>query len=170
MQKIILLISFLLYTGFSVWAQSKGRHKIWRITVIGKEFRAKGILQRVTDSSVVLLFRKNRTDEINFAMLTKIKLRTRHNNGWKMLTSFGVGGYTGGYIFATELSKGRTGEGASMAGVVGAIGGLLLVGATSALAAPLISNIFTAKKIYVHQDSVFYQSLKLRLKPYCLIQ
>jgi hypothetical protein len=170
MRKIILLISFLLTTGFSVWAQPKGRQKIWRITVIGNQFRAKAILQNVTDSSVILLFRKNRTDEINFTMLRKIKLRTRHNKGWKMLTSFGVGGITGGVIIGSQLSRGRTGEPAALAGVVGGIGGGLLVGLTSALAAPLISNIFTTKKFYVQQDSFYYQSLKIRLKPYCLIQ
>jgi hypothetical protein len=170
MLKVILLIIFLGYTGFVALAQSKSKKKEWQIIVIGKEFRAKAILQNVTDSSVILLFRKKQTDEINFTSIEKIKLRPRYNESTKRLIGFFAGGIAGGIIIGTALSSGREGEPAALAGVVGGIGGGLLVGIAGALTAPMISNIFSARNFIIIQDSIYYQRLPGKLKPYCLIQ
>ena len=96
MRKIILLITFLGYTAFFAGAQSKGKKKEWQIVVIGKEFRAKAILRHVTDSSVILLFRKDQTGEISFSTIEKIKLRRLDNELGKRLLGFLAGGIAGG--------------------------------------------------------------------------
>lgn len=170
MLKISILSALLLCTAFAVLAQSKG--KKWQIIVTGNHFRAKGIFLRVTDSSVVLLFSKKRTDEINFEDIDKIKLKPSFGGEHVAisLTSFLIEGIIGGAVIGSAMSKGKTGEPAAMSGVVGGIVGGTAVGITAAIVNPMIYDKIKTKKIYVHHDKVFYESLKPRLQPYCLVQ
>jgi hypothetical protein len=166
-----LLFCFLFFAVFSASAQSKKKPKKWQIIVMGKQLRARAYLQNVTDSSIVLAFGNGPTKEISFKTITKIKLKPRYYSGVAAgAASFFLEGIAGGIIIGTAFSKGKTGEPAAMSGVVGGVGGGLAVGFTSAILNPLILDKLVSKKFYVHQDSVSYQSLKLRLKPYCLIQ
>jgi hypothetical protein len=171
MQKIVFLFFFLCFAVFSVSAQPKKKPKKWQIIVIDKHFRTRAFLQNVTDSSVVLLFNGNKTREINFKTIDKIKLKHRYYSGVAIrAASFFIEGIAGGIIIGTALSKGKTGEPAAMSGVVGGIGGGLAVGLVSAIINPLIADKLLSRKFYVHPDSISHQSLKFRLKPYCLIQ
>ena len=170
MLKTILLSGLLLFIALAVSAQPKS--KKWRITVIGQHFRTNGNLYRVTDSSIVLMFDRQRTDEINFADIIKIKLKPGFGGEHVAIsfTSFLVEGIAGGVIIGTAMSEGKTGEPAAMSGVVGGIVGGLAVGITAAIVNPMIYNKIKSKKIYVHHDKIFYESLKLRLQPYCVVQ
>ena len=174
MPKIILICWLLLFISFSVSAQSKKKPKKWQVIVIGKHLRTRAFLQNVTDSSIVLVFGNRRTKEIGLSTIKKIKLKPRYYSGVAMgAASFFVEGIAGGIIIGTALSKGKTegpGGPAAMAGVVGGIGGGLALGFISAIVNPIILDKLVAKKFYVHHDNIYYQSLKLRLKPYCLIQ
>jgi hypothetical protein len=169
MGKIIFIICFFDYAAFPVSAQSKKNPRNWQIIVTGDHLRKRGFLQKVTDSSVVLLI-QNHTDEINFTTIRKIKLKLRYIGVATGVAGFFVEGIAGGVIIGNSLSAGKTGEPAAMSGVVGGIGGGLLVALTAAVMNPVIVDILTSKKFFVEQDSIYFQSLELRLKPYCLIQ
>ena len=152
----------------SLDAQNKVSGKKWEVVMTLNGFKAKGILKSVSDSSAVIIVRKNYTDEIQFRDIKKIKIRSANNEILTRLTGFFVGGISGGIIIGTSLSKGRQGEPAALAGVIGGIGGGILVGIASALIAPQIAKLFSHKIIIVKQDSAFLAELKQQLLPYCL--
>ena len=106
MRKIILLLFILLGAVISVSAQKKKNPKKWRIIVYGKTLWKSGLLQNVTDSSVVLLLPDKKTQEIKFNMLRKIKLRPRQYSGFAIgAGSLFVEGIAGGYIIGNAMSK-----------------------------------------------------------------
>lgn len=166
--RIIALLSFLLVFHSFVYAQNKTSKKKWEVVLSLHGFKAKGILKSVTDTSVVIIVRKNYTDEILFKDIHKIKIRGVSNVLLTRVAAFFIGGIAGGTIVGTSLSRGRQGEPAALAGVIGGIGGGILIGIGSAIVAPGIVKLFPKKSIMVKQDSSFLAVLKLQLLPYCM--
>jgi hypothetical protein len=136
--------------------------------MIGADFKDKGVLKAVTDSSAIIIVRKNYTDEILFQGIDKIKIRSAGNGSSTRLTGFFIGGIVGGALIGTSLSKGREGEPAALAGVVGGIFGGILAGVIGMLVAPTIVRLFPHKIINVKNNSKSIATLKHQLLPYCL--
>ena len=168
--RIIVFVSFFTLFTNSTNAQKNVAKKKWEVVMVLDGFKAKGILKSVTDSSAIIIVRKNYTDEILFRDIHKIKIRSANTGILTRLTGFFVGGISGGIIIGTSLARGRQGEPAALAGVIGGIGGGILVGIASALIAPQIVKLFPHKIIIVKQDSIFIAGLKQQLFPYCLNQ
>jgi len=168
LMKRITLIFFLAIAINSLKAQHKISGKKWEIVMNSVDFKVKGILKSVTDSSAIILVRGNYTDEILFRDINKIKIRAARNRTLTRLTGFFVAGISGGILTGTTLSKGRTGEPAALAGVIGGIFGGIFFGVTGMLLAPTIIRLFPHKKIMVKHDSISIAALKRQLLPYCL--
>ena len=164
----IVIIFILAFMITSLKAQHKMSGQKWEIVMIGDDFKYKGILKLVTDSSALIFLRGNYTDEIFFRDINKIKIRSASNRSLTRLTGFFVGGISGGILTGSILSKGREGEPAAMAGVVGGIFGGILFGITGMLIAPTIIKLFPHKKIMVKHDSISIIALKQQLLPFCL--
>ena len=163
--RIISLLSLFLFLN-SLYAQNKTSKKEWEVVMFLDGFKAKGILESVTDSSAIIIVRKNYTDEILFGDIHKIKIRAAGDKVLARLAGFFIGGTTGGIIVGTLLSQNRAGEPRALAGVLGGIGGGLIIGVASAIIAPGIVKLFPQKIIIVKQDSSSLASLKQQLIPY----
>lgn len=134
----------------------------------GTDFKIKGILKSLTDSSSIILVKGNYTDEILLRDVNKIKIRSASNRSLTRLAGFFVAGISGGILTGNILSKGREGEPAAMAGVVGGIFGGIIFGTTGMLIAPAINRLFPHKKIMVKNDKISITALKRQLLPFCL--
>jgi hypothetical protein len=77
--KGIMFIFFLAIAINSLKAQHKNSLKKWEVVMAGAEFKVKGLLKSVTDSSAIIIVRKNYTDEILFQGIDKIKIRSASN-------------------------------------------------------------------------------------------
>jgi len=166
--KGIMFIFFLAIAINSLKAQHKNSLKKWEAVMAGADFKVKGLLKAVTDSSAIIIVRKNYTDEILFQGIDKIKIRSASNRSSTRLTGFFVGGIVGGALIGTSLSKGQQGEPAAMAGVVGGIFGGILAGVIGMLVAATIVRLFPHKIINVKNNGKSIATLKQQLLPYCL--
>ena len=164
----IVIVCIPAFIMISLKAQHKIPVKKWEIVMIGDDFKSKGILKSVTDSSAIIVLRGNYTDEIPFRDIHKIKIRSARNTALTRLAGFFIGGISGGVLTGSALSNGRDGEPRAMAGVVGGIFGGILFGITGMLFAPTIIKWFPHKKIIVKHDSISITTLKQQLLPYCL--
>jgi len=167
MRRLFLIILFVTAIT-SLYAQNKVSRKKWEVVLSLDGFKARGILKSVTDSSAIIIVRKNYTDEILFRDINKIKIRSANNEILTRLAGFFIGGISGGVIIGTSLANARQGEPAALAGVIGGIGGGILVGIASALIAPQVVKLFPHKIIVVKKDNDFLASLKQQLLPYCM--
>ena len=164
----IMTVFVLAFIMISLKAQHNISGKKWEIVMIGNDFKSKGILKIVTDSSAIIVLRGNYTDEIPFRDINKITIRSASNRALTRLAGFFIGGISGGVLTGSALSKGRDGEPGAMAGVVGGIFGGIIFGITGMLIAPAIIKLFPHKKIIVKHDKISITALKQQLLPYCL--
>jgi len=161
------LILLMLIATSSLHVYSNHSSKEWEVIIFSGGNKYKGILQKVTDSSVVLLVKMNNIDEIAFRDIDKIKLRPLSSMTGQRLLGFFVGGISGGVITGTILSAGRSGEPRALAGVVGGVAGGIVFGVAGALLAPVIGRMISTKKIVLHHTTEFYLSLRQKLLAYC---
>lgn len=161
------IIFLLLITSASFNCFANHTPKEWEIIVFSGGNKYKGVLKKVTDSSVVILVKEGFADEIVYREIDKIKLRPLKSKAGQRLLGFFTGGIIGGVLTGTILSAGRSGEPRAMAGVVGGIAGGLLFGIAGALLAPAISKMISTKKIVIQHNTGSYVSLKQKLLTYC---
>ena len=161
------LVLLLLIATSSIHSLANHPPKDWEIIIFSGGNKYKGILKKVTDSSVVLYVSKDLTDEIAFRDIDKIKLRPHSNEPGQRLLGFFIGGISGGIITGAILSAGREGEPRAIAGVVGGIGGGIIFGIVGALLAPTIGKMISTRKIVMHHTPEFYNSLQQKLQRYC---
>ena len=137
--------------------------KEWEIVISSGGAKFRGVLNSVTDSSVIFSAKNGFTDEIMFRDIDKIKLRRLHGRNAQILAGFFIGGITGGVITGTLLAAGKAGEPRALAGVVGGIGGGIIFGVAGILVAQMLST----KKIAVKHDPAYFSILKQKLIRYC---
>ena len=136
-------------------------------TIFFESGKIKGLLERVTDSSLVIIGRDKHPDEVPFDIIRKIKLVKDYGQPTRQAIGFFAGGAIGG-VAGSMLLRGnnRTGEPAAVASVVGGIAGGVIMGLAGAISAPGIYNLFAAKKFHVTHDPAFYKILEAKLEPY----
>ena len=163
MLRLILLL-LIANSSFNVYANHPSKE--WEIIIFSGGNKYKGVLKKVTDSSIVLSVKKNNIDEIVFRDIDKIRLRPIRNMSGESLLGFFIGGITGGVITGTALSAGKSGEPRALAGVVGGIAAGIVFGIICAILTPVVAKMISTKKITVQHTAAFYISLKQKLLRY----
>jgi len=157
----------LLFFTVQIFCQRHYKEHPWIAIIFFEAGKIRGTLERVTDSSIIIIGRDKRPDEVLFDITRKIRLIKDHGQPTRQAIGFFAGAAIGATAGSMILrGNNRTGEPATIAGVVGGIAGGIITGVAGAISAPGIYNLFAAKKILVTHDPAFYKILKVKLEPY----
>jgi hypothetical protein len=167
MHKILIACSLFIFLATVGNGQRHYKEHPWKAVIFFEAGKIRGMLERVTDSSVVIIGRDKRPDEVPFDIIRKIKLTKDYGQPTRQAIGFLTGGIVGATAGSILLrGNNRTGEPAAIAGIAGGIAGGIITGIAGAISAPGIYNLFFAKRFYVTHDPVFYKILKIKLEPY----
>jgi len=146
-------------------AKANAQKKTWQTIAFSGHSKDKGVLKEVNDSSLVLLT-KNGEKTLLYDDISRLKFIRKRNTAIKVIGGIVVGASVGATIGANKLSKGKSGEPATLSGVVGGIGGGFLGGLAGGFAAPLLCNLLFTRKIQIDHTPVLYPLLRQKLQPY----